>query len=385
MTDRAVVDALIVGAGPAGSAAAVELARGGARVLVVDRASFPRTKTCGDAVPNQALTLARELGAGEALARAPQARVAGAVAVFPDGSRVPRSYGATPGAIVTRLAFDDTLRRAAEAAGAEVREGVPVRSLVVERGKVVGASAPGLEIRAPLTIVADGSGSLAWSALGTAAPRGRAQALAITAYYEGVLPGPDPDCSEHYFEPDLESGYGWIFPPVDGTANVGVYQRADRYHAAGKSLPELLDRFIARHRARFVGARRVGRTRTWALPLATERLPLAGAGVLVAGDASCLIDPLTGEGIWHALASGRMAGAHGLRALSGAGLDAGAARRYRWACARRVAWPSALRVGIQDAVDVLVTRDLYRNALVKRALGWGYGGNALEVSKRVGA
>src|SRR5512140_2454740 len=117
-------DVLVICAGPAGSAAAIRAARLGAIVTLVDRATFPRPKICGDAISNTALSLLEERAGPVAAARVPGAVVSGAVAIFPDASEVRRSYGAEPGRIVERTHFDDVLRRSAESAGARVVEGV---------------------------------------------------------------------------------------------------------------------------------------------------------------------------------------------------------------------------------------------------------------------
>lgn len=374
-------DVLVIGAGPAGSAAGIAAARAGARVCVVDRATFPRSKICGDAVSNVAAALIAELGAGARFERAPRAIVRGAVAVFPDGSRVRRSYGDKPGWIMTRADLDDLLRRELESAGAEVVEGVQVRRLTEDDARFTGAEGDHFSRRAAAIIAADGSGSLAWHALGSAPPRQNHQGLALTAYVTGLAPGPDADFSEHYFERYLPTGYGWVFPAVGGVSNVGVYLRADRYHAGGTSLRELFQRFVAEHPERFAGMQIQGRLRTWALPLAGARPPLGARGLVTVGDAGRLIDPLTGEGIWHALASGRLAGEVAAAAVAHGGFDRAAVRRYRRRAAREIGWPTAMRVGITRGVETVVTRGLYRSRAVRGLLEWGYGANAFEVSK----
>jgi menaquinone-9 beta-reductase len=376
-------DVLVIGAGPAGTAAAIEAARAGLGVCLVDRARFPRPKTCGDAVSNSAAALIAELGAGEALSAAPQAVVRGAAAIFPDQSRVERSYGARPGYIVTRFALDDVLRREAEHAGARVVEGVQVRSLVVHDGRVAGARGDRFEWRARAVVAADGPGSVAWTALGARPPRGRALGLAITAYYSRLRPAAHDGVSEHYFDRELCSGYGWIFPEVEGVANVGVYLRADRYRATGLALDRLLENFIARHPERFVGGKREGRTRSWQLPLATARRAPVAPGLLSCGDAALLIDPLTGEGIWHALESGRLAGQAAARALAHGELDRAAVFRYRREIARRLTWPTATRRTIERGIESIVRRDLYRYRAVRALLTWGYGRSSFELSKSV--
>jgi len=376
------IDVLVIGAGPAGCAAAITAARAGARVLVLDRASFPRPKTCGDAVSNRGAKVIDELGqTRDALLGIPHAIVRAGAAILPDGTRVGRSFGHEPGYIVPRLHLDDLLRRMLESSDAELRQGVKVRRLIVERERIVGAASDGHEWRAPITIAADGPGSLAWAALGLEYQRGRQLAVACTGYYEGVEFGDAAGVSEHYFELELPCGYGWAFPPVDGLANVGVYQRADHFERGGHKLPRLLDRFVARHPERFAAARLHQKIRVWSLPLAVAPRPPAGPGVLACGDAGRFIDPLSGEGIWQALHTGRLAGQHAIAALS-RGLDARAVRAYQRDCERAIIWPSMLRLGVQEAMRTLVSTGIYRRPLIKRALAWGYEGDALEITKR---
>lgn len=377
-------DVLVIGAGPAGCAAGIEAARAGLRVGVLDRATFPRPKTCGDAVSNRGATLVDGLvGRPGALRTVPHAEVTAGVAVFPDGTRVGRSFGDAPGFIVPRLHLDDLLRRALEAAGVQLRQGVRVRRLCVERGRVVGAEIDGEVVRADAVVAADGPGSVAWGALGQPYRRGPELAVAITAYHEGVTHGDAASTNEHYFETELPCGYGWIFPAVEGRSNVGVYQRVDRFDAHGRSLPELLQRFVAAHPERLGASRRVGRARTWALPLATRPWPPAGPGVLACGDAARAVDPLAGEGIFQALWSGALAGRTVARALGRDGVDRAVVTRYRLEHAAGL-WPgSVARLAIQQALDPVIERGWYQRPWVRALLRRGYGSDAFELSKRL--
>lgn len=373
-------DVLIVGAGPAGCAAALAATASGASVCVVDRARFPRDKTCGDAVSNDALALLRSLGVGDELERLPHALVRRAVAVLPDGSRIEREYP-RPGWIVTRLAFDDCLRRAAQDRGARVLEGVAVRRLVPS-WHAPGAEGDDFRWRARVVVAADGPGSLAWSALGQSKPSGPALAVSRTVYLRGVRSG-SSDVSEHHFASWLPGGYAWLFPEVDGVSNVGVYQRLDHYRAAGADLEQLLARFLAEHRDRFESAQPLGPARTWSLPLAGPRMPSGGPGLLLAGDAARVVDPLTGEGIWHALASGATVGRSAAEAARRGGLTRADLLRTAMTLGREVAWPAASRRLPQDAMALLIRTGLHRQAWVKKALAWGYARGALEASKSV--
>lgn len=373
-------DVLIVGAGPAGAAAGAFLARLGLEVVCVDRARFPRDKTCGDAVSSAGLEIAAAIGAE--LSELPHAAVTAAAAILPDGERIVRRYGAHPGAIVPRRALDDLLRRRMQAAGVTLHEGVAVRGLLRDASGFIGVEGPDLRWHARVVLAADGPGSVAWSALGQSYPRGAQLGVAATVYLENCEPA-EPGVSEHYFERDLPCGYGWLFPPVAGLANAGVYQRADRYERRGGQLRGLLRDFLARHPDRFADAEAVGPVRTWALPLSLQTWPLGGApGLLVCGDAGSFVDPLSGEGIWQALRTGQLAAEHaGAALLAGRAVDAGVVRRFRLACARAVTWPSLVRAGIQEGMRVLIDRGLDRRPQVRSLLQWGYGAGRSELSR----
>lgn len=375
-------DVLIVGAGPAGAAAGTFLARMGLTVACVDRARFPRDKTCGDAVSSAGLEIAAMMGAE--LSQLPHATVRAAAAILPDGERIVRHYGAHPGAIVPRLALDDLLRQRMQAAGVTLHEGVAVRTLLRDGDHFVGAEGPALRWQARVVLAADGPGSVAWAALGREYPRGAQLGVAATVYLRNAQPQ-EPGVSEHYFERDLPCGYGWLFPPVEGLANVGVYQRADRYQRRGGQLRALLKDFLARHPERFADAEPVGPVRSWALPLCLHTWPPGGApGLLLCGDAGSFVDPLSGEGIWQALRTGQLAAEYaGAALLAGRPVDAAVVRRFRLACARAVSWPSLVRAGIQEGMRVLIDRHLDQRPPVRKLLQWGYGGGRSELSRAV--
>ena len=330
------------------------------------------------------MALVDELAGSTESARVPKAVVAGAAAIFPDGNRVSRSYGDHPGYIVERTDFDDLLRRAAERAGAEVVEGVAVRRLKSDKGRFDGAEGSGFDWNADVVIVANGSASLAADALGVAPPAPTAIGTSATMYYSGLAEAPLSGYSEHYFEKSLPTGYAWIFPEVRGRANVGVYLRVDRYHENKTRLGSLLRDFVRAHPDRFAHAKPDGDMRTWSLPLATHRPPPCGPGLLSCGDAGRMIDPLTGEGIWHALYSGKLAGRLAVEAMGHAGVERALVREYQRAVCRHVMWPTAARRGIETMITFVVEHDLYRSKVVRRALEWGYRRSEIEVAKVAG-
>jgi geranylgeranyl reductase family protein len=364
-------DVLIVGAGPSGCAAGITLRRAGYDVCVVDAAQFPRDKVCGDALSDLAVRAVDALGAGGEMRRGPYARVRRAAAVFPHGARIEREYD-EPGAIVPRRHLDLCLRRALEDSGARVFEGQRVSALTQNGHGFSGATGPKLRWSSPVVITTDGYGSVGLKALGIAPPRGRHLAVSATRYYRKVAFPNGADTSDHYFEHDLPFGYAWVFPEAEGLSNVGVYIRADAYAARRSKLPQLLADFIARHPERFAQAEPAGDIRSWSLPLAPRGARTAADGLLLAGDSASFVDPLSGEGIWQALHSGRLAGITAVRALRKGRLDAELQRTYVRACAQSIGRPSRHKAWVQQVIEVIMRGRMYGNPAVLAALGWGY-------------
>jgi flavin-dependent dehydrogenase len=284
--------------------------------------------------------------------------------------------------IVPRLQLDDCLQRAAERSGARVLQGVRVARLSERDGVVCGAEGPELRWRARIVIAADGYGSVGLPALERPAPRGRYLGVSATLYARGVRFPLGPDVAEHLLERDLPYGYAWVFPEVEGVANLGVYQRQDIYRRDGRPLSAMLEAFVARYPQRFGGMVRVGKVRSWSLPLAPAPWRASGPGLLLAGDAGGFIDPLTGEGIWQALFSGICAGRVAAEAVQGPGeLRPELCRRFERDCARYIGRPSMGKVLAQGAIHWLISSGMYRLPPVQLGLGLAYGSRFFGVTR----
>jgi geranylgeranyl reductase family protein len=319
-TDR--YDAVVVGGGPAGSTAALVLARGGARVALVDKAGFPRDKACGDLIGPRGVQILDDLGLDVGTA----ARVGDLLLVGPTGRRVvlPARSGRTypgHGLAVPRGRFDATLRAAALGAGAEDVAG-RVGGVDVATGTL--ALDGGTTLVGDVVIGADGATSAVAEAAGLVDPSRVLWGFATRAYVEAEV---DLPAIALWDERPRRAfpGYGWLFPGPEG-ANVGLGLGLGADRRLARRATEAFEGFCDHLRSTGLlgrdvdtGGRRLG---GW-LKMGVVGTTPARGGVLLVGDAAGLVNPLQGEGIASALWSGRAAAD---AVLAG---PAGAAARYR--------------------------------------------------------
>jgi len=301
-------DVLVVGAGPGGSVAALVLARAGARVALLDKSAFPRDKACGDLVGPRGVQLLTDLGIVIPTGR----RVGDMVVVGPTGRRVrlPSAPGTTYpgyGISVTRTVLDAAIRDAALAAGAEARLGRADRPVVTD-GRVAGVStADGQVILADHVIGADGATSRVAATLDLVDRRTALWGFALRSYVSQRVELPTIVFVETGPWRGLP-GYGWIFPGPDGQANVGLGTgslSARDGTTAVRALPDFVERL--RRDGLLDGPVLAGRRLGgWLKMGATGTVPARGR-VLLVGDAAGLVNPLQGEGISQAMASGSAA------------------------------------------------------------------------------
>ena len=336
-------DVAVIGAGPAGAATAAHAARAGLRVLLVDRARFPRDKACAEYLSPEAARDLDELGVLPQVEAAGAARLHGFRLVSDDGAAVSGRYANTPftpyrpyGYAVPRAALDPIVLEAARRAGAEVREGVALEHLVFEHGRVAGAElrdASGVSrVRSRAVVGADGLNSRVARQLGLAR-RGRLKRVALVAHLSGMRGLTDMG--------EMFAGAGWYvgFAPIGGgIVNAAMVVPQAEAAAGGRdheaffgeklrTVPELADRLAG---AKFT--RRV----LLAGPFARRASSCIAEGALLVGDAADFYDPFTGEGIFAALRGGRLAAETLARALA-----VGAASREAlapYAAARRRAF-----------------------------------------------
>lgn len=310
-------DALVVGAGPAGLIAALVLARAGARVLLVDRARFPRRKLCGDTLNPGAVALLARLGLARCLDGA--LPLEGMILTGERGERIEARYPPPHrAAALPRADFDAALLAEAVAAGVEFAEGLRVRRPIVELAGPAGWRVAGVEavsggrslrLRARVTIAADGRRSTLGFALkllgGPAWPR----RWAFGGYFEGV------DGVAGMGELHVRRGYYLGVAPLPGGVVNACLVTASP--PAGRPPAEPLLDALGRDpwlAERFARARLVAPVVALG-PLAVDAEAAGVPGLLLAGDAAGFVDPMTGDGVRFACRGGELAASVALRML----------------------------------------------------------------------
>jgi geranylgeranyl reductase family protein len=316
-------DVIIVGAGPAGSTTAYYLAQAGLDVLVLEKATFPRDKVCGDGLTPRAVKSLVQMGIPideQGWLKNKGLRVIGGgkrmELDWPELTNYP-GYGL----VRTRASLDETLARRAQAAGARIEEGVTVTGPVLDErtGRIIGVTTESngdITTRASrIVIAADGNSSRLSVSMGLRKRDDRPLGVAVRTYYKS--PRHDDDYLESWLdlwdaEPGRQSrllpGYGWIFGMGDGTSNVGL-GLLNTSEAFGKTdYRALLRTWLAGMPEEwgFVEENRTEPVRGAALPMGFNRTPHYYNGLLLAGDAGGLVNPFNGEGIAYAMESGEI-------------------------------------------------------------------------------
>ena len=350
-------DVIVVGAGPAGSATACYLARAGIDVLVLEKATFPREKVCGDGLTPRAVKalvgMGVPIGEQDGWVRNKGLRIIGGGVrlelPWPELSSYP-GYGL----VRSRLDFDETLARTAQKAGARLLEGVTVTGPVLDDGRPhhrrAGPRPPGrrrrilnASYRARVVVAADGNSSRLSLAMGLGKRDDRPLGVAVRTYY--TSPRHDDDYLESWLDlwdgDRLLPGYGWIFGMGDGTSNVGLGMLNTSASFGNVDYRDLLRRWLAGMPAEwgYTEENRTEPIRGAALPMGFNRTPHYTRGLLLAGDAGGMVNPFNGEGIAYAMESGELAAQviaqalarpdRGRRGAGAARLPAGAEGRLR--------------------------------------------------------
>lgn len=313
----------IIGAGPGGAATALKLSYLGIPSVLIDKASFPRDKVCGDAISGKVTTLLNRLDP-EILkrfnAQPIQVDVWGVTFVGPNGKEIllplhpnyQRKPDNAPGYVSKRIAFDNFLIE-------EVKRRDNIQLFLnteitkherTEKGYLLEDKSGNFKVETDLLIVANGAYSAFSRKEAGLEKDPKHYAGAVKAYFKGVKGLHKDNFIELHFVKEITPGYFWIFPLPNGETNIGVGMRSDILKKRKVNLRKTLDYLVKEHpnfKHRFEEAEQLSQTEGFGLPLGSKTRIISGDHYMLVGDAGHLIDPLTGEGIGNAFYSGFIA------------------------------------------------------------------------------
>ncbi len=307
-------DVLVIGAGPAGSSAAAWAARAGRDVVLVDAATFPRDKTCGDGLTPRAIAELDHLGLGEWV-RSKAVNRGLRISGFGQEAELPWPGGSLPtvGSAVPRTELDEKIRLTAVESGARMVEGARAIGVIRSSERVTGVTlktASGTHTIACRTLlVADGVRSTLGKELGRTWHRDTAYGVAARAYVKSGR-SDDPWITSHLELRDdtgeLQAGYGWVFPLATGEVNIGVGSLATLKRPAGVALRPLLELYASKRREEWQFDGPIRAVSSALLPMGGSVSGVAGPNWALIGDAAGCVNPLNGEGIDYGLEGGRL-------------------------------------------------------------------------------
>jgi menaquinone-9 beta-reductase len=329
-------DAIIVGAGPAGSALGALLAKGGQRTLIIDRAQFPRDKACGEYTSPETERVLERIGALDMVIEAGARRLPSMKVISPSGRGFAMDYSRAgedgPHVLATpRRSLDAALVDFARRSGAEVWERERVDGVTMRDGRAAGVvvrkgNGSSREIEARLIVGADGVHSAVVRSLGLAAPLRWPANFGLVAHYRGYR-GLDGWGEMHV----SREGYAGLAPLSGGLLNVGLVMPMRRAQSAnGTPAAARFEAFARSFRGVaevLDGAERVTPVRGVG-PIGTRVKRVSGPGYMLVGDAAGFFDPFTGEGVYKALRGAEIAAGVALKALESGDLSARSLHAY---------------------------------------------------------
>lgn len=321
----------IVGAGPGGATAALQLHRLGIECTIVDKARFPRDKVCGDGLSGKVISTLQKIDpelADRFRSFKNKQPSWGVSFVSPGRYVVPIPYKVNynkaadqpNGFVCKRLHFDnflvDEMRRSG---GIDFIEGTAIdRFEKLPDGYLLSDADRSIEIRCSLLIIANGAQSAFTRNHAKLSYKAQGFSAGVRGYFSNVKNLHSDQFIELHFLQQCLPGYLWIFPLPGGEANVGLDMLSSDVKKKKINLRKLLLDTIATDetlKERFADAKLEGKVEGYGLPLASVHRKISGDNYLLAGDAAYMIDPLTGEGIGNAMYAGRIAAVHAASSL----------------------------------------------------------------------
>lgn len=301
-------DVAVIGAGPSGAAAALHSVRRGFDTILIDSATFPRDKTCGDGLTPRGLHQLNKLGvAVNETYRNKGLKLHG----FGTSATAPwpTTYPCSEGTALQREKLDALLADAAHAAGATLLTGTPATDPILEGNRLVEFSVGDKQIRAREVIIADGVRSPFGQQLGRIWHKDEVFGIAARSYCDSPY-SDEPWMHSHVELRDeddvVQPGYGWIFPIGDGSVNLGCGALSTAKRPAKVNTKKLLAQYASQQREEWkLGPEKF--VTSAALPMGGAVSNVAGANWMIIGDAAACVNPLNGEGIDYGLETAALA------------------------------------------------------------------------------
>ncbi|MFN8165862.1 MAG: geranylgeranyl reductase family protein [Bacteroidia bacterium] len=374
-------DIVISGAGPAGLATSLFLSNAGIRHTIIDKASFPRDKICGDALSGKVVSILNKIDRNlieEISSMKEMFAPSYGVSFFaPNGKRLDVPFASdikklkyAPGFIASRLDFDNFLFNKSQSPYADFHLNTSLEKVERTTGGLkltLNKSGQKNTIDCKLLIGAEGERSITAKYLSPLTKNLNFYCAGLRVYYEGVSDCHDEGFIELHFLDNLLPGYFWIFPMTNGRTNVGIGMLSSVVSSLKVNLKKELSDIITNHPViskRFSSAKAISPVEGWGLPLGSSRRNLSGNNFLLTGDAGSLIDPFTGEGIGNAMLSGKIASEIIREALEANRFDESLLKKYD----EQIYHALGKELNLSYRMQKLATRKWLFNFVVNKAL-----------------
>lgn len=305
-------DVIICGAGPAGCTAALGLGSSGLKVALIEKAHFPRDKTCGDAIPAYVPKVLNSVNPlyGAEMNKLPHHKKVNTCRIVSPNEKTLDLVFPEYGYICRRLDFDNFLfKLVCTLSNTTVFQDTTVKGITVSEKDVVIKTSNGYLFKGDLMIGCDGAGSTVRRQITGKRPNLKHSSFAVRTYFRNVKDIPD-DTYELHFLKKLLPGYLWIFPLPNNLTNVGLGLPSETVSSRKTDLRKLLNELVQTVpylKNRFSEAEMTGEIKGSFLPSGIGEKIISGNRFMLCGDAASLINPASGAGIGQAMQSGRYA------------------------------------------------------------------------------
>jgi geranylgeranyl reductase family protein len=326
-------DILIIGAGPAGCAAAMVLKNCGLRVAIIDKHNFPRDKVCGDAIPGRAIKWLKEIDTSfkNELSAFDKKAITKKTICYYNNKEVEFSW-VQEAYTSTRMDFDNFLFSIVKnKTSIEVFENTEINKIVKEdQYFIVSARNNKKLFKTTMLIGADGINGITAKKLAGYQIDRKHHVASVRAYYK-ELAGVKETRSEIYFDKKYLPGYFWIFPVTGGVANVGFGMLSEDVVQKNINVKKSFYDFIERSEVlqhKFKHAKQDSALQGCGLPLGSRWIQMSGDHFMLAGDAASLVDPVSGAGIGNAVLSGKFAAEQAIQCFESKNFSAAFIKTY---------------------------------------------------------